>query len=216
MELKVKLNNDSLDEFKEKIGDALDILNHGTESSYQEITTEGFIDWACDLWWIPDEEIEIEITGSISALGIELLNEICDFWKNDAETVIADGKKKIITFTIKNNKEKLNIENTETIDSLAFEDNTNKLILCIWDGMDWRDEGKHILLLQSKLNNYIRYIDTKQYSEKYPNTNNIEIKIGFLFKEPQICNDFIEKVVKPKIAELFNNVDIIVEHGTKE
>ena len=68
--------------------------------------------------------------------------------------------------------------------------------------MDWRDEGKHILLLQSKLNNYIRYIDTKQYSEKYPNTNNIEIKIGFLFKEPQICNDFIEKVVKPKIAEL--------------
>ena len=42
-----------------------------------------------------------------------------------------------------------------------------------------------------------------------------EIRIGFLFKEPQICNDFIEKVLKPKISELFNNVDIVVEHGTK-
>lgn len=121
-----------------------------------------------------------------------------------------------IKMVIKMDNEKFNIESTETIDSLAFEDKTSKLILCIWDGMDWTDEGKHMLLLQSKLNSYIRYIDTKQYSEKYPNTNNIEIKIGFLFKEPQICNEFIEKVLKPKISELFNNVYIVVEHGTKE
>ena len=83
-------------------------------------------------------------------------------------------------------------------------------------------------LLQSKINSYLRYIDTKQYLEyieqvieKYrldelPKVNTIEIRIGFLFKEPQICNEFIEKVVKRKIAELFNNIEIIVQHGAKE
>ena len=103
MDLKVKLDNDSLDEFIEKIGIALDILNHGTESSYKEMTLSGFMDWARDLWWIPDNEIKFEITGPISALSIDLLNEICDFWENDAETVIKDGKKKIITYTVENN-----------------------------------------------------------------------------------------------------------------
>ena len=114
------------------------------------------------------------------------------------------------------NDGKLNIESTETIDSIAYEQDTKKLLMLISDGMDWTDEGKHMLLLQSKLNSYIRYIDMNQYLESYPNTNNLEIKIEFLFKEPQICNDFIEHALKPKISELFNNVDIVVEHGTKE
>ena len=66
---------------------------------------------------------------------------------------------------------------------------------------------------------YLEYIE--QVREKYrldelPKVNTIEIRIGFLFKEPQICNEFIEKVVKRKIAELFNNIEIIVQHGAKE
>ena len=32
------------------------------------------MDYACDLWWISDEEIKFEIVGPISELGIELLN----------------------------------------------------------------------------------------------------------------------------------------------
>lgn len=112
--------------------------------------------------------------------------------------------------------ESLNIENTDTIDALAYEDDTNKLILCIFDGMDWIDEAKHMLLLQSKLNSYIGFIDTKQYAEKYPDTISIEIRISFLFKEPQICSRFIENVVQPKLSEIFNNVYVVVEHGTKD
>lgn len=123
--------------------------------------------------------------------------------------------------------EKLNIENTETIDSIAYEQDTEKLLMLISDGMDWSDINRHMFLLQSKLNSYIRYIDTKQFLEyiervrekigldELPKIDTIEIRIGFLFKEPQICNDFIEKTVKPKITELFNNVDIVIEHGTK-
>lgn len=100
---KVYLDNDSMEDFKQKIGDALDILNHSTEKDYQEMTTDGFMDWVCDLSWIPEDIINIEIEGPISPSVKELMDEICNFWQNDAETVIKDGKKKTITFTIQNN-----------------------------------------------------------------------------------------------------------------
>ena len=103
MKLKVNLENDSIDEFKEKFGSALDILNHVTETSYNEMTIDGFMDWACDLSWIYDEEIEIEIIGAISSLSKELLEDICEFWEKDAERVIAGGKRKKLSFIIKNN-----------------------------------------------------------------------------------------------------------------
>ena len=48
--------------------------------------------------------------------------------------------------------EKLNIENTDTIDGLAYEQETSILILLLADGMDWSDMNRHLLLLQEKLN----------------------------------------------------------------
>lgn len=92
-----------------------------------------------------------------------------------------------------NNNEKFNIEKTENIDSIAYENETEKLLMLISDGMDWSDINTHMFLLQSKINSYLRYIDTKQYleyieqvREKYglnelPKVNTIEIRIGFLF-----------------------------------
>ena len=37
------------------------------------------------------------------------------------------------------NNEKLNIENTETIDSIAYEKDRKILLMLISDGMDWSD-----------------------------------------------------------------------------
>ena len=53
-----------------------------------------------------------------------------------------------------NNDEKLNIENTDTIDGMAYEQDTSSLILLLADGMDWSDINRHLLLLQEKLNTY--------------------------------------------------------------
>lgn len=51
----IELENDSINEFKQKLGEALDILNHATGSSYNQMTTDGFLDWATDLGWIDEE-----------------------------------------------------------------------------------------------------------------------------------------------------------------
>ena len=56
---------------------------------------------------------------------------------------------------LENNDDKFNIEKTDTIDGLAYEQDTSSLILLLTDGMDWSDMNRHLLLLQDKLNTYI-------------------------------------------------------------
>ena len=48
---------------------------------------------------------------------------------------------------LENNNNKLNVENTDTIDGLAYEQETSSLILLLADGMDWSDMNRHLLLL---------------------------------------------------------------------
>lgn len=113
-----------------------------------------------------------------------------------------------------NNDDKLNIEKTDTIDSLAYEQATSSLILLLADGMDWSDTNRHLLLLQEKLNTYIWYIDSEQYKEKYPNVKSVELRVSFLFEEPEICHKLLERA-KQVFINVFENVEMIVEHGTK-
>ena len=111
-----------------------------------------------------------------------------------------------------NNDEKLNIENTDTIDGMAYEQDTSSLILLLADGMDWSDMNRHLLLLQDKLNTYIWYIDSGQYEEKYPNVKSIEMRVSFLFEEPKLCHRLLEKA-KHVFMNVFENVEMIVENG---
>ena len=110
--------------------------------------------------------------------------------------------------------EKLNIENTDTIDGLAYEQETSILILLLADGLDWSDMNRHLLLLQEKLNTYIWYIDSRQYEEKYTDVKKIEIRVSFLFQEPEICHKLLERA-KLVFLNAFENLEMIVEHGTK-
>lgn len=114
-----------------------------------------------------------------------------------------------------NNNEKLNVESTYTIDGLAFNQETSSLILLLADGMDWIDINRHLLLLEDKLNAYIGYIDSRQYEEKYPNVERIEVRVSFLFKEPEICHKLLDRVERI-LANIFENIEMIVTHGTED
>ncbi len=116
--------------------------------------------------------------------------------------------------TMNDRAEKLNIENTDTIDGLAYEQETSGLILLLADGMDWSDMNRHLLLLQEKLNTYIWYIDSRQYEEKYTDVKRIEIRVSFLFQEPEICHKLLERA-KLVFLNAFENLEMIVEHGIK-
>jgi hypothetical protein len=80
--------------------------------------------------------------------------------------------------------------------------------------MDWSDMMRHLWLLQEKLNSYIWYIDSGQYEEKYSNVKRIELRVSFLFEEPELCYELLEKA-KQVFMNVFENFEMIVEHGRK-
>lgn len=114
-----------------------------------------------------------------------------------------------------NDYEKLNIENIDSIDGLAFKQETSSLILLLADGMDWIDMNRHLMLLQDKLNTYIYYIDSRQYEEKYPNVERIEVRVSFLFKEPEICHKLLDRA-EQILSNIFENIEMIVTHGIED
>lgn len=114
-----------------------------------------------------------------------------------------------------NEDQLLSIEKTDTIDGVAFDENNNKLVLLLADGMDWNNEYEHLILLQEKINNYIAYIEDKQYLLNYPNAEQVEVQIKFLYKETANCIKFLEQV-KAVISEALENTTIVVESGTEE
>ena len=114
-----------------------------------------------------------------------------------------------------NNNELLNIEKTNVIDGISYDEKNSKLILLLTDGMDWHNEYNHLILLQEKINNYIAYIEEKQYKKNYSNVEQIEIQIKFLFKETDKCKKFLEHV-KNLINDSLINTTINIETGTKD
>ena len=82
----------------------------------------------------------------------------------------------------------MSVFETEQIDTMGVVN--GNLELLIIDTCDWKSEDEHFDLLEDKLNNYLLYLDSKQYVQKYgDNFNEIIISIHFMY-------DLVENAVK--------------------
>ncbi len=109
----------------------------------------------------------------------------------------------------------MNVERTDSIDTLAYNEEKKEVIIQLSDGMDWSDEAYHLPLLQKKLNNYLWFVESKQYIEKYPLAERVSIIISFLFKESDNCLKLLSNLEKV-VCNSFGNIILTIEHGTKE
>lgn len=104
------------------------------------------------------------------------------------------------------------IDTTDTIDSVAYEN--DKLILQLYDHLEFDDEIEydHMIMLQDKLNTYIWYIDSKQYQDTYEGKDfsRFVINIFFMFHPSELCINFLENV-KKKLADANIQINYSVE-----
>lgn len=86
------------------------------------------------------------------------------------------------------------IEN-EVIDSVICGRDTNDVVLLITDHMDWSNIQEHLLLLQTKLNTYISFIESGQLTTDFPISVNKRTKILVAGAHPLVheANVFYEK-----------------------
>jgi len=62
----------------------------------------------------------------------------------------------------------MGLEQSEVIDFISMGKTTGQVNLTIVDALDWMDENSHLILLQDKVNAYLRFIENGELDLKYP------------------------------------------------
>ncbi|RUM93975.1 MAG: hypothetical protein DSZ28_05620 [Thiothrix sp.] len=90
------------------------------------------------------------------------------------------------------------IEDTSKVDAIGIDKNTGIVILKIFDHLDWSDEQSHLYLLQEKINSYLRFMESGEVFDEYPDAKMQKLQISISFKEKPSANciKFLDTVTK--------------------
>ncbi|MCF6345558.1 MAG: hypothetical protein L3J00_03710 [Thiomicrorhabdus sp.] len=90
------------------------------------------------------------------------------------------------------------IEDTNKIDAIGIDKNSGIVILKIFDHLDWSDEQNHLYLLQEKINSYLRFMESEEVFEAYPDAKMRKLQISISFKETPSANciKFLDTITK--------------------
>lgn len=90
----------------------------------------------------------------------------------------------------------MSIIETNKIDAMGISKDGEGLILMLADHLDWKNEPEHLTLLQDKINAYLGFIESNQYSETYPDIvfEYYVIDVRFKYKATEDCLKFFEAI----------------------
>jgi len=78
----------------------------------------------------------------------------------------------------------MSIEQTDVVDIISTDAVTGHVVLTISDHLDWSDSSAHQLLLQTKLNRYLAFVESGEIFESYPAAKGRPIKFKVVFQFP--------------------------------
>jgi hypothetical protein len=90
----------------------------------------------------------------------------------------------------------MSIELTEVVDFATIDKISGDMVLSISDHLAWDgQEMEHLFLLQKKLNAYLRFVESGEVFEKFPETlgRNVVIDVVGQFPLTENASRFIEK-----------------------
>jgi len=90
----------------------------------------------------------------------------------------------------------MSIEQTDVVDIVSTDRMTGHVVLTISDHLDWSDSTSHQMLLQSKLNRYLAFVESGEILQNYPDAKNrpVAFKVVFQFPPDQAGRAFLAKV----------------------
>lgn len=79
----------------------------------------------------------------------------------------------------------MSIEQSDTVDFVSVDDASGRVLLTISDHLDWdEDERAHLLMLQEKINAYLRFIESGEINKKFPEASGRKIAISVVGQFP--------------------------------
>lgn len=77
----------------------------------------------------------------------------------------------------------MSVEQTQVIDVVYIDNRAREVVLAITDDLSWDEaEVQHLLLLQEKLNTYLRFAESGEMWRRHPNSAGRRIRICVIAK----------------------------------
>ena len=89
----------------------------------------------------------------------------------------------------------MSVENEGVVDIISVDEAKSAVVLTISDHLDWSDTTQHQLLLQSKFNRYLAFVESGELLERYPAGKGLRVRfrVVFKFKPDQAGLEFLAK-----------------------
>ncbi len=78
----------------------------------------------------------------------------------------------------------MTIEQTDGVDFVSIDHKSGDVFLLISDHLEWDEDGEHLLLLQEKINAYLRFIESVEIYDRFPQLKGKKIVINVANKFP--------------------------------
>jgi hypothetical protein len=79
----------------------------------------------------------------------------------------------------------MSINQTDTVDVVSTDEKSGDVLLTITDHLEWNEnEEEHLLLLQEKINSYLRFIESGELCNKFPKASGRNIVINVVGRFP--------------------------------
>lgn len=75
----------------------------------------------------------------------------------------------------------MSVDQTEIVDAISINKLSGDLVLTILDSLEW-ESNEHLLLLQEKINAYLRFIESGEVFDTYPDAKGRRTLINIIFK----------------------------------
>jgi hypothetical protein len=75
----------------------------------------------------------------------------------------------------------MSVEDINTIDFIGTEENSETIVLTVSDHLNW-GRTEHLETLQEKLNTYLKFIESGEIFDTYPNAKGKKVKIQVMLK----------------------------------
>lgn len=88
----------------------------------------------------------------------------------------------------------MSVENESVVD-IIIDEQRQAVILTVSDHLDWSDTIQHQMILQTKLNRYLAFVESGEMLERYPTGKGLSVKFKVVFKfKPDACGlEFLSK-----------------------
>lgn len=76
----------------------------------------------------------------------------------------------------------MSVDKTNVVDAIGVDIQTGELVLTISDHLEWTgSDNEHLLLLQEKLNTYLRFVESGEVLKSYPDAKGKDMVIDVVF-----------------------------------